>query len=106
MNNGNRLEKPYLKHAGLLQKEGRGMCHLKHEGEPVPWVQIAKWLSEEEGQTISRQVLQNQFRYLVVKVREKLLADPVIRDWLYENDLGAEWDKPCEDTSAWEENQL
>lgn len=93
-----------MKLAGLLEREGRGMCGLEWKGTPVSWDSIAGWLSEEEGQPVSRQVLKNHFRHTIVKLRGKLCEDPVIRDWLLENGLGHVLEEAEENTTSWEAN--
>jgi len=93
-----------MKLAGLLEREGRRMCSLKWEGVPVSWDSLAEWLSKEEGQPVSRQVLKNHFKHTIVKLRERLTEDPVIRDWLIENGLGHVLEEVNENTTNWEDN--
>lgn len=81
------------------------MCSLEWEGLPVPWDAIAEWLSEEEGQTISRQVLKNHFRHTLLKLRDRLIEDPVIRDWLIENDLSHVLEESDKNPFSWEANE-
>ncbi len=74
----------------LLQKTTDRPCPLKYEGEPVPWERIAEWLAEEEGCQVTRETVRVSFEKTLRNIRDRLVEDPDVRDWLLENNIEIE----------------
>ena len=70
------------------------------------WTEIAKLLSEQEGINIRRQALRQHVDKLIIEMREKLLKDPHIQDWLIDNGLDKELDRDPSDVSLYEKSDL
>ena len=77
------------KRGELLKKDkGQRMCPLRYEGEPVPWVDIAEWISDEEGHPVHWQTIRNTFVEVTLKdLRLKLEKCPEIRDWMEDHGI-------------------
>ena len=71
----------------LLQKKSSGTCPLTYNGSPVPWREIADWISDEEGYFVCDQTVRNNFNAVLERLKEKMLEDPYIRDWLDDRDM-------------------
>lgn len=54
----------------------------------MSWNQIAKHVSEVDGNTISRERARQIGIRALRRVAEKLINMPEIRDWAIENDIG------------------
>lgn len=52
------------------------------------WQEVADRIGQLEGITITHQAMSQQGDRILGKLREALMADPVIKDWLQENGLG------------------
>jgi hypothetical protein len=63
------------------------------------WNEIVELISAQEGQKLGRQAVMRHVDNMVIKLREKLINDPVIRDWILDNDLEKELYRDPKDLS-------
>lgn len=70
----------------LLQKNTGRPCPIElKQGETATWQQVADWISDEEGVTIPHQTIQRAFNNTLGRLKEKLLKDDFIRQYLIDN---------------------
>ena len=68
-----------------------------HKGRAAPislgsrtqasWNEITDWISKDEGRRVQRQSIQRAFEGTLSRLKELLLEDPYIREWLVENNI-------------------
>jgi len=68
-----------------------------HKGRAAPislgsrtqasWNEITDWISKDEGRRVQRQSIQRAFEGTLSRLKELLLEDPYIREWLLENNI-------------------
>ena len=75
-----------------LLRETSGFCPLRYVGHPVSYGLIAEWLSKEDNEYISSKTVKKWFEHTVSKVRLKMAAYPVIREWIEDSDT--DWEVP------------
>jgi len=49
------------------------------------WLQVAEIISRLEGTRVSHQALKENGQRLKTKLRDRLLADPILREWALEH---------------------
>ena len=63
------------------------------------WNEIVELISIQEGQKLGRQTVMRHVDNMIINLREKLLSDPVIRDWMLDNGLEKELYRDPKDLS-------
>ena len=63
------------------------------------WTEITRLINAQEDKPLCRQTLMRHMDNTIIKIRKMLLEDPVIRDWLIDNNLEEEWFREPEDVS-------
>mgnify|MGYP003647228768 CR=1 FL=1 len=61
-----------------------------YRGEPVPWREIAEWISKEDGEPITPEQVRRLTRRLLSHIMHQLIDDPELRDWAFENGIDLE----------------
>jgi hypothetical protein len=52
------------------------------------WQEVADRIGQLEGKTITHQAMSQHGDRILCKLRDALMGDPLIKDWLHENGLG------------------
>jgi hypothetical protein len=75
---------------GLVKKETKPEHIGNRFDGHFTWTEVAEQLSRQEGKRLSRAAAQQSGQLLMKRLKQTLLQDPVIQDWLYEQGFDVE----------------